>query len=298
MTHNTPIWLDRDLYPFTPNTFKTEHGQMHYVDEGDGPPVVLVHGTPTWSFLWRSLIRALAKTHRVVAPDHLGFGLSDKPPGAPYRPEDHAARLTALLEHLGLRDVTLVVHDFGGPLGLSYAIQHAANVRALVLYNTWLWSRADDPAMVRASRLLGGSFGRFLYTRFNLSPRVLLPALFAERSKLTRAVHHHYLRPFPNVHSRRAPAALARELIGSSAWFDQLWKGRDALAEKPALLVWGEKDSAFGMRDLQRWQEALPKAVTVRYPGAGHFVQEEAPDSAACVVSFVRGRHGESGRSL
>ena len=292
MTHNTPAWLDRDLYPFIPRTFKTEHGRIHYVDEGDGPPVVLVHGTPTWSFLWRRLIRELAGTHRVVAPDHLGFGLSDKPPGAPYRPEDHAARLAALIEHLGLRDVTLVVHDFGGPIGLSYAAQRPENVHALVLYNTWLWSKADDPATVRASRLLGGSFGRFLYTRFNLSPRVLLPTLFADRSKLTRTVHRYYLRPFPNVRSRHALAVLARELISSSTWFEGLWNRRNALAEKPALLMWGERDSAFGMRDLQRWQEALPKAETALYPEAGHFVQEEEPNSAARVVSFMSGLHG------
>ena len=288
MTHDTPTWLDRDLYPFAPYTFETEHGKMCYVDEGTGPPVVLVHGTPTWSFLWRGLIRALASTHRVIAPDHLGFGLSDKPPGAPYRPKDHATRLTALIEHLGLQDVTLVVHDFGGPIGLSYAIQHPENVRALVLYNTWLWSRADDPAMVRASHLLGGSLGKFLYTRFNLSPRVLLPTLFAERSKLTRAVHRHYLRPFPDVHNRYAPAVLAHELTGSSAWFEGLWNRRAVLADKPALLVWGEKDRAFGKQDLRQWQEALPKAETVLYAEAGHFVQEEVPDSSAHVASFVR----------
>ena len=287
MTHNIPTWLDRDLYPFAPHTFETEHGKMRYVDEGDGLPVVLVHGTPTWSFLWRELIRALAKTHRVIAPDHLGFGLSDKLPGVPYRPEDHAARLEALIKHLDLRDIALVVHDFGGPIGLSYATQHPENVRALVLYNTWLWSRADDPATVRASRLLGGSLGRFLYTRFNLSPRVLLPALFAERSKLTRTVHHHYLRPFPDARSRYALAVLARELIGSSAWFDNLWSRQAVLADKPALLVWGEKDRAFGAQDLRRWQENLPGAETALYPEAGHFVQEEVPDSTAR-VGFVR----------
>ena len=245
-------------------------------------------------FLWRGLVRALASTHRVIAPDHLGFGLSDKPPGAPYRPEDHAARLTALIDHLGLRDTTLVVHDFGGPIGLSYATERPENVRALVLYNTWLWSRADDSATVRASHLLGGSLGRFFYTRFNLSPRVLLPALFAERSKLTRAVHRHYLRPFPDVHSRYAPAVLARELTGSSAWFEGLWNRRAVLADKPALLVWGEKDRAFGKQDLRQWQEALPKAETVLYPEAGHFLQEEMPDSATRVASFVRKLYGEA----
>ena len=284
----TPAWLDRTLYPFEPHSFGTEHGQIHYVDEGTGPLVLLVHGTPTWSFLWRELIGRLAQTHRVVAPDHLGFGLSDKPPGAPYRPEDHAARLAALIDHLELCDITLVVHDFGGPIGLSYALERPQNVRAFVLYNTWFWSRADDTASVWASRLLGGPIGRFFYTRLNLSPRVLLPALFSDRAKLSPTIHRHYLRPFPDARSRHAPAALAEELIRSSAWFDKLWSERAALTAKPALLVWGEKDSAFGEDDLQRLQGALPNAQTLTYPDAGHFVQEEVPDSAGRVASFIQ----------
>lgn len=284
-----PNWLDKNLYPFVPQTFKTECGQIRYVDEGAGPPVLLVHGTPTWSFLWRGLIQALAKTHRVIAPDHLGFGLSDKPPQAPYRIADHAARLEALIHHLDLRDLTLIVHDFGGPIGLPYALRHAENVRALVLYNTWFWSRADDPMAVRTSQLLGGPLGHFLYTRFNLSPRALVPALFANRAKFTRAIHRHYLRPFPNVRSRHAPAALASELVGPSVGLEGLWRLRTAVADKPVLLVWGEKDRAFGLQDLQRWQKALPNAETAAFPEAGHFVQEEAPDSAARVAAFVRG---------
>ena len=287
MTDATHDWLDRTAYPFTSHVFETAHGRMHYVDEGEGPPVVLVHGTPTWSFLWRGLIRRLSQTHRVVAPDHLGFGLSDKPPGAPYRPEDHAARLAALIDGLGLRDVALVVHDFGGPIGLSYAVEAPENVRALVLYNTWLWSRAEDPATARASRLLGGRLGRLLYTRLNLSPRVLLPALYGDRSALTPEVHRHYLRPFPDAASRHAPAVLARELIASGDWYDELWDRRRALADKPALLVWGGRDRAFGDPDLQRFQEALPTSETVAYPEAGHFVQEEEPGSAAEVAAFL-----------
>src|SRR5258708_1321299 len=113
-----PDWLDRTLYPFTPRRFESVDGVMRYVDEGRGSPTVLVHGTPSWSFEWRGRVIGLRASHRVLAPDHLGFGLSDKPAGAPYRPEDHARRLLAWFDQLDLRDVTLVVHDFGGPIGL------------------------------------------------------------------------------------------------------------------------------------------------------------------------------------
>ena len=287
-----PDWLDRDAYPFEPRTFDTAHGRMRYLDEGDGPPVLLVHGTPTWSFLWRRLVARLAQTHRVIAPDHLGFGLSDKPSDAPSRPQDHARRLTALVDALGLDTFDLVVHDFGGPIGLPLALDRPGAVRRLVLYNTWLWSLADDPQTARASRFLGGPVGRLLYTRLNLSPRVLLPALWADRRRLDAAVHRHYLRPFPDAASRLAPWALAGALVGESDWYESQWARVGRLADTPALLVWGEKDPAFGSEALGRWRDALPHALVRTFPEAGHFVQEEAPASADVVADFL-GADGE-----
>lgn len=275
-----PAWLDRELYPFESRTFEVASGRMHYVDEGRGPVVVLVHGTPTWSFLYRGLIRELSADYRVIAPDHLGFGLSDKPRDAPYRPEDHARNLAALIEHLELGDVTLVVHDFGGPIGLSYAVSRPENVRATVLFNTWMWSVRGTPAE-KVSRVLGGGFGRVLYERFNFSPRVILRAAFADKTKLTPEIHRHYLAPFPTPAQRRAPWVLAGELVGSSEWYDGLWQRVDRIAAKPALLVWGMKDPAIRPDALARWKKALGGAQVVELAGAGHFVQEEAPEVAS-----------------
>lgn len=285
-----PSWLDPREYPYAGHRFETDHGRMHYLDVGRGPPVVLVHGTPTWSFLWRRLVGALSATHRVIAPDHLGFGLSDKPEGAPYRPADHAARLTALLDHLDVGDAAVVVHDFGGPIGLGYAIERAERVRSLVLFNTWMWSLAGDPRVERASQLMGSAFGRFLYRRLNLSPRVLLPALMTDRSKLTPELHRQYLGPFPRPADREAPWVLARELVASGDWYDSLWRRRDALRGKRALLLWGMRDTTFGPSFLDRWTEALPDAEVVRFAQAGHFVQEEEPEGMVEAVSgFVSG---------
>jgi haloalkane dehalogenase len=276
--------VDRSLYPFDSHYHDTPEGRMHYVDEGSGPAILFVHGTPTWSFLFRDLLATFARHHRVVAVDHLGFGLSEKPAGAEYRPEDHARRLAGLMEHLGLRDMTLVVHDFGGPIGLSYAIAHPDRVLRLVVFNTWLWSQAADPGTVRVSRLLGGSLGRFLYTRLNLSPRVLLRMGFADRSRLTADVHRHYLGVFPTPENRVAPWVLARELIGSSVWYDELWSRRARLRDKPMLIVWGMKDPAFTPRFLRKWGEAFPDADVVTLPDAGHFVTEEASGEVANAV--------------
>jgi haloalkane dehalogenase len=246
------------------------------VDEGQGQPVLLVHGTPTWSFLYRHLIWGLStQGYRVIAVDHLGFGLSDKPEGAAYRPADHSRRLAALVEHLRLSQVDLVVHDFGGPIALGYATEHPENVRRIVLFNTWMWSLAENRSTVRASGFAAGPIGRFLYRRMNFSPKVLMKAVVGDKSKLTPEAHRHYVQAFPDASARMAPWVLARELIGSSEWYDGLWARRERLRGKPALLLWGMKDPTFGPDALARWQEALPQAEIERFPDAGHFVQEE-----------------------
>ena len=116
-----PPWLDRTAYPFEHRYLDVPAGRMHYIDEGSGDPVLFVHGTPSWSFEFRGLVRSLAPSRRCVAPDHLGFGLSSRPPTFPYTPEAHATTLDAFVDRLGLRSFTLVVHDFGGPIGLPSA---------------------------------------------------------------------------------------------------------------------------------------------------------------------------------
>lgn len=269
-----PGWVDRALYPFPSRWSDTADGRMHYVDEGEGPAILMVHGTPTWSFLFRELIADLSTDHRVVAADHLGFGLSEKPEDAPYRPEDHAARLSGLVDRLGLRDLTLVVHDFGGPIGLARALERPDEIRALVLFDTWLWSLEGTPA-VKASRFFSTPVGRFLYTRLNLSPRVLLKTAFADKAKLTPEIHRHYLRPFPRAAERRAPWELARALAGSTEWYAELWSRRNRLADIPTRILWGMKDPLFGPEFLTRWREGLPHAQVTTFPDAGHFVPEE-----------------------
>lgn len=264
-------------YPFEPRYLDVGPGRVHYVEEGAGRPVVLVHGTPTWSFLYRRLIAGLSDEHRVIAVDHLGFGRSDKPPDADYRPEAHARNLARVLDHLGLEDVVVGVHDYGGPIGLPYAVRRPENVRGLILFNTWMWS-LEGTSAARSGRLLGGRLGRALYTRLNLSPRVLLKAMFADRRKLTRELHRRYLEPFPTAGERMAPWVLARELAGSGAWYRSLWERRDRIAGKPALVLWGSKDPAFGANALARWRDLLEAARIVELPDAGHFVQEEAPE--------------------
>lgn len=273
---NRPEWLSPSLFPFESKYFEVEEGAMHYVDEGIGEPVLLVHGTPTWSFLYRSVISELSDEYRMVAVDHLGFGLSDKPPDASYRPEDHARRLARFVEHLGLDQFTLAVHDFGGPIGLPYAIQHPEAVSRVVLFNTWLWSLKGNRTLRFIDPVVRGPIGRLFYRRYNGSPKVILKSAWGKENRLTDEVHSHYTSPFPSRQERTAPWTLARELVGSTEWYESWWEQREQFTAKPTLVVWGLKDPTFGEDSLERWTRNLTDATVTGLPDTGHFVPDEA----------------------
>jgi len=282
-------WVDRDAYPFRSRWLELPDGKIHYVDEGDGEPVLFVHGTPTWSFEYRHLIGALRGGHRCIAVDHLGFGLSDRPAAADYTPEAHAARLRAFVDKLGLRRFTLVMHDFGGPIALPLALDDPDRVERLVVLNSWMWSFADDPEMTKRARMVSGALGRFLYRRLNASLRLIVPSAYGDRRKLTKAIHRQYLAAFPDADSReRVLWALARALTGSSAFYEGLWQRRQRLAAIPTLIVWGMKDTAFRPHLLARWRRALPHATVVELAEAGHWPHEEQPEGViGAVQAFV-----------
>lgn len=287
-----PAWLDRELYPFSPRSFASEAGFMRYVDVGKGRPVVIAHGTPSWSFEWRRVIAALQRTHRVIAPDHLGFGLSDKPADPRVlHPADHARRLADLVASLDLTDAILVGHDFGGPIGVGALLRERERFTGLVLSNTWLWSLAERTDVRRLSRIVASAFGKLLYMGLNASPRWVVPSAFGDRRLLSNAAHNHYMAPFPNWWSRLAPWKLGVELAGSAAFYDGLWSRRIELASLRAEIVWGDADPTFREGELTRLQQALPHAALQRLPGVGHFTAEEDPDALVrAILSLSRGR--------
>lgn len=277
-------WLNPALYPFTPKRFSTREGTLSYVDHGAGPPLLLVHGTPSWSFEFRSVIEQLGGHYRCVAPDHLGFGLSDKPVAAALDPAAHAARLALLVTALDLRDITLVVHDFGGPIGLGAALRLNERVSRIVVLNSWMWPNGDDPAAVKLGRLIESPLGRFMYRYLNVSPRVFLPAAFGDKKKLSKELHRHYLGPFERRAEREGLYAMARALLGADPYYADLWAARHVLGPKLTDIVWGEKDPAFKAVHLQRWIEAFPQARVQRLSDVGHFVAEEDPDALVRVL--------------
>jgi pimeloyl-ACP methyl ester carboxylesterase len=275
---------DAALYPFASRFHQTAEGALHYVDEGEGRPIVFVHGTPSWSFEWRHAIAALRAEHRCLALDHLGFGLSEKPADAAYAPADHARRFLDWVRALDLRDVLLVVHDFGGPIGLPLALEAPDRVRGVVMLNTWMWAHGDRGAVSKLSRFVASPIGGFLYRGMNASPRWLLPASFADRAALEPEIHRHYTTPFGSRADRTAPWVLGCELARSDPYYASLWEKRAPLVSMPVTIVWGTRDPAFGLPYLERWREALPEARVHTLP-VGHFPQEEAPDE---VTAWIR----------
>lgn len=277
-TMETP-WLDRAAYPFGHHTLDVDGGQMHYVDEGSGEPILFVHGSAAWSFAYRNMIRDLRQDYRCVAPDHIGFGLSAKPAGWGYRLADHGRNLAALIDHLGLRRFTLVVHDVGGPIGLSYALEHPQRVARLLILNTFSWPLRGPFALAPGpiAALLRGPIGRLAIIRFNTELRLLIPQVYGDRAKLTPAIYRQYLAPLAQPADRHGLFAFAEQVFGGADWCEGLWARRGALAGIPAAIAWGMRDPLFGRQFLSRWREVLPSAELVTLPGAGHFVQEEEP---------------------
>jgi len=291
--HDDLAWLDRDAYPFETACLGLPAGAVHYVDDGpaDGGhhTLLMLHGNPTWSFLYRHLIRELRREHRCVAPDLLGFGLSAKPADFSYRPADHAATVAELVETLGLEDVVLVVQDWGGPIGLSYAIEHSDAVRGVVLLNSVpIWPVDDEAHFRRFSWLAGGPIGRRACVRYNAFVRLVVPLAFADRSRFTRLARDHYALPLSDPADRTGTWVFPRELVGSTDWLRTLWSRRDALAPLPARILWGTEDPAFRAEELRTYEAVFDDPSVVRLRGVGHYVQEElGPDLVPYVRQFL-----------
>lgn len=287
MSHS-PAWLDRTEYPFESRFWPSRHGNLHYIDEGHGETLLFVHGNPTWSFMFRKQIVSLRDRYRCVAIDHLGFGLSDKPADAPYGPRLHAENLLEFIEALGLKDVTLVLHDWGGPIGMSYALERPSNVVRLVIANTHFWSLEGIAGAEWFSRIVGGPLGRFLCRRFNAFPKYVMKAVYGRTGTLPPAIHRHYMAPFPTPDSRNGPWRFAQAITGESEWLAGLWSRRQVIASKPLQILWGLEDPVGTLDKLRRWEATFPNHRTALLEGIGHFVPEQlGADMAGIVADFI-----------
>jgi haloalkane dehalogenase len=277
-------------FPFAPRYLSVNGFRMHFVDEGEGDPILFVHGDPTWSYLWRRFILALSGRHRCVVPDQMGMGKSEVPQDAGrYRLVHHVANLESLLLRLDLRDLTLVLHDWGGPVGLGVAIRHRERIRRLVLMNTWAFAPWPAGPLPRLLEIIRSSRGEHFVLKKNGYVEAALRAGSAHPETLTPAGLAAYLAPFPTPASRLALLCWSRDIPvaendPSFAEMQRIERALPTVADLPTLIVWGMRDTVLPEAVLRLWQRVLPGAQVRELADAGHFLQEDAPAPALRAV--------------
>ena len=291
MRRELPDWL-RTLYPFTPHRFATEAGEMSYLDEGPrtDEAVLMVHGNPTWSFFYRDLVRELSPAMRCIVPDHLGCGLSDKPQDWTYTLPKHIRNLTALLNRLGLKKVHLVVHDWGGPIGLGAMLPQAEKLGRVVILNTAAFADTVVPWRIRLCRV--PALGELIVRGGN---GFAWPATWMAVTKpLPRDVARGFVYPYGNWADRIATHRFVQDIptgqgTASDAALTEIERSLPTLQKLPVKILWGGADFCFNRHYYDRWRALLPQAEAVYESGAGHYLLEDLGKAGAQQVSgFLR----------
>jgi haloalkane dehalogenase len=274
---------DSRLYPFESRWFDSKQGRVHYIDEGSGPPILLCHGNPTWSFLYREIIIRLRDNFRCIAPDYLGFGLSDRPAGFGYTIEEHAPVIGELVDHLGLDGYLTMGQDWGGPVSMTVAVERADRVRGVVLGNTWFWP-ADRLQMKLFSAIMSSYPLQWAIVNRNFFVERLIPV--GTTRALSPAVMEHYRGVQPTPESRAGVAEMPKQILAARPLLSRLADEVPAkLGAKPTLLVWGMKDFAFKPEaTIPRMRATFPDHVLVELPDANHYIQEDAPVEIADAI--------------
>lgn len=308
MRGNANAW--KDLFPFESHRLALRSGwNLHYIDEGpvgregrgsqprsvatsrsDAPCVLAVHGNPTWSFYYRSLIGAIRTSHRALAIDHLGMGWSDQPPVREMRVSQHTANLVEFIERLDLRNIVMVVHDWGGAIGLGAAVQLPTRFAGLVVLNTAAFPPPYVPWRIAVLRTPG--IGRWAMTRGNVFARAATRMTLHRLKRLNPAVERGLLQPYGTPAHRIGIANFVGDIPltkrhPTHATLMQLEAKLPSLRHLPIRLVWGMQDWCFRPRCLQRFQALWPDATTVELEDVGHYVMEEAPEDVVSNVQSI-----------
>ncbi len=290
------IFQDKDFrseYPFESHFLELNGWRYHYVDEGQGEQVLLfVHGNPTWSFMWRNLLKAFRPHFRVLAVDHIGCGLSDKPPQAPYSLSFHISNLERLVRHLNLQHITLVAHDWGGAIGMGTAVRLPDRFERFVLMNTAAFRSNRIPWRIAVCRwpLLGPIAVR----GFNAFARAALSQALAHPERLSPPVRRAYLAPYNNWKNRVAILRFVQDIPLSPKHpsYNTLLSIEQSLSQfqdHPILLIWGEQDWCFTTWFLEEFVKRFPRAEVCRIAEAGHYVVEDATEQVIeRMLSFLK----------
>lgn len=277
-------------YPFDAHFLKVKKEKLHYVDEGLGEPLLMLHGNPTWSFFYRNLAKFFSlNNYRVIVPDHIGCGLSDKPQDYDYTLENHIENTISLIEELKLKDITLIVHDWGGAIGMGVATRRPELIKKIVIMNTAAFRSMEIPWRIN---ILRNPVGELFIRAFN---GFALPATtMAVTKKLPAEIKRGFVLPYNDFQSRIATAKFVRDIPMNDS--HPTYKTLSDIEAKlktlkvPVLILWGEKDFCFTMNFQKRWMEFFPLAKVKTWPDAGHYlVEDKTAEVIDEIEKFLKG---------
>lgn len=281
--HGLPFEIPRAMFDVEHKFLDLPGGvRIHYVDEGNGPTLLFLHGNPSWSFQWRDLIRSLHGSYRCIALDYPGFGMSTAPAEFGYTPDEESVIVEEFINQLGLHDVTLVMQDWGGPIGLKFAERRPELVRGVILGSTWAWPTTKSEPRGIWSVIAGGAIGEFAQVNFN---GVAAAGIKSSVVRVLPAdVLEVYLRPFLPLDHRGIAAFYPEQITAASGYFAELEAGLPRLAGKKALIFWALQDPGFPTTDLAKFEKAFPNHQTIEFPNAKHFFFEDNADQMTSAI--------------
>jgi len=279
-------------YSFASKYLQLSQGRLHYLDEGAGPAVVLVHGNPTWSYYYRNLVKTLSSRFRVIVPDHLGCGLSDKPLDFDYTLENHIDNLLLLLNHLEIERTSMVVHDWGGPVGLGAAADEGVELEKLVILNTAAFRSTRIPFRIRICRW--PLIGKFLVQGLNGFAGAAV--FMAVEKKMAKEVAKGYLSPYDSWNHRLAVYEFVKDIPMNPAHRSystlvQIEKSLETIKNRrvPAAIFWGGKDFCFNDYFYEQWKDRMPEAEFHYFKDWGHYVLEDGKGRIETLIDqFLR----------
>ncbi|MFP4496778.1 MAG: alpha/beta fold hydrolase [Vulcanimicrobiota bacterium] len=279
-------------YPFKSNFLDLGGYKYHYINQGQGEPLLFLHGNPTWSYYFRSLMSELEGSYRVIAPDHIGCGLSDTPSLEEYDYSliQRAKDLENLIKHLGVNGkITLAVHDWGGMIGMLFAVRNPEMIKRFIIFNTSAFHLPKDKQFPWPLWICRDTFlGQYLVQGMNLF--VLLALKWCcKKKKLSAEEKRQYIRPYQNWKQRTAVYQFVRDIPlkkedCSYKCIDEVENNLDQFRNHPMLICWGMKDFVFDESFLRKWQEQFPGAETHKFPDAGHYIIEDEKEEILSLV--------------
>jgi haloalkane dehalogenase len=283
----------KKYYPFTGRYFDLDGLALHFLDEGSGEPVIMLHGNPSWSFYYRNLVTALAGRYRCIAPDHIGCGFSAKPGDDryDYTLSQRVDDLEQFLDHLGINgEITLVLHDWGGMIGMAYAVRHRSRIKRLVILNTAAFHLPKEKRFPFTLKLCRNTrVGAFLVRGLNAFS-IAASFVGCKRNPMPREIRRAYRLPYDTWRNRIATLRFVQDipLIPGDRSYDlvsTVAAGLGAFSNLPTAIFWGERDFVFDISFLAQWEQRFPRAEVHRYPDAGHYILEDMQEEVIPLIA-------------